>query len=44
MDTHHVFKIDNKARDLVHPGIESNKAAANNLAHLIKNYGVKNLL
>lgn len=44
MDTENTFKIDNKARDLIHPGLESNKIAASRLAHLIKNYGVKNLL
>ena len=44
MDTKNTFKIDNKARDLIHPGLESNKIAASGLAHLIKNYGVKNLL
>lgn len=44
MDTEITFSMDNKARDLIHPGLESNKTAASTLAHLIKNHGIKNYL
>lgn len=43
MDIENVFKIDNKARDLVHPGLGSNQIAADSLSYLISRYG-KNYL
>jgi hypothetical protein len=43
MDIENVFKIDNKARDLVHPGLGSNQIAADGLSYLISRYG-KNYL
>ena len=38
------FSIDNGARDLIHNGRHANLQAANSLAHLIRNYGRKDLL